>query len=907
VTLPGPIVAALGAGDTLVTPSPQRAVALREAWARHQLVHGRRVWATPDVLHFDAWVERLLEQAPERDIGLPRLLSSVEQQLAWRATAAALVDEEGGALLGISRLADALRRADTLLRSHAILDARLAFDAGAESRWLRRARQLLARRLERLGARLGWQSEAAAWRACATGSRPAQLVGFDVLLPAQQQFADIAGATPLPASSMPAAADAVPPRVEAAADSLDELRRIAAWCRQRLAADPRARLLVVLPDLDSRRAQLERVLLDELDPASLAGAVATHDLIAFEGGQPLAQLPRIAAGLDRLSLLLEPLERDVWLRWLRSPETLSDADGARTRLERALLGWQGGPLALPGLLAMAGRGGVPNTDGPDWLARYRSAMTFLQQGEAGSAHWARQFDQVLRRLDPDSQSLDSAAWQTHQRWQQLLEEFAGAQALLGPLGAREALRLLRSLAQRTRFAPAAPDAPVLITAATADPVVTYDGIWVAGLHEAAFPAAARADPFLPRSLQREFSVIDSDPDALLQRARRELGAWQRCAGELRLSFARTHDGADQAISPLLRAWPLVDAGPLSAQPGACTARWVRERSARSGALQASIDARGIEVGDGERLRGGTGLLSSYNQCAFRGYAELRLGARPEDEPGSGIDPLARGQIFHTVLQRLWRRWGQRDALAALDAPQRRAQIAAILQEAISEHPLSRGGPVAARALEREARRALQLIDALCSLEAQRPAFTVSEVEWRVPLRLGPAVLELQVDRVDALPGGGLAVLDYKTGRGVPTDWNSDRPDTIQLIAYRAAIEPGAVQALCYAQLSESQVGFRGVTADPSGLAPALPVPRKQKGAPGWAERSARWDRHLDWLGARIAEGAAMVEPRASVCRHCDLALLCRRAEQATPIDDDGELDGSSDRDGADAEGAGGDA
>jgi probable DNA repair protein len=544
---------------------------------------------------------------------------------------------------------------------------------------------------------------------------------------------------------------------------------------------------------------------------------------------------------------------------------------------------------------------------PAWLGRYRTALALVQAPTATSGQWSRNFDQALRELDPDPQPLDSAAWQTHQRWQQLLEEFAAAQTLLGNLGARDALRQLRSLAQRTRFAPAAPSAPVLVTAATADPIIHYDGIWVGGLHEAVFPQSSRADPFLPRALQREFGVVANDPDALLQRARRELAAWQRCSGELRLSFAQLDDGTEQAISPLLRSWPIA---PPATRPTAARGNasgWLRQQVGDSAALEARDDSTGLAVAEGEALSGGTGLLASYNQCAFRGYAELRLKARGWDEPRSGVDPLERGQIIHSVLQALWSTWRNGAALAALDDAARRRAIEAALHDVLARHPLGQAGALATRAVEREARRALRLVDELCALEAQRPAFAIAALESRRPLRLGPAVLDLQIDRVDALASGAQVVLDYKTGRGVPTDWNGERPDTIQLIAYRAALAPAPVEALCYAQLSESQVGFRGLSADAAALAPALPVPRRTKRTKAWEQRSADWDRHLAWLGARIAAGAAVVEPRASACRYCDLALLCRRAEQAGSPDDDDDGGAAAGVDEAAAEAAGSDA
>lgn len=906
MSLPDAIVAALEAGHTLVTPSPQRAVAVREAWARRQIASGRRVWATPDVLHFDAWVERTLGTAPERGVQVPRLLSPVEQQLVWRAAAGAVIEGENAELLGASRLGESLRRADALVGSHAIPARRLRDDSSSEARWLCLARESLREALDRLDARLGWHSEHVAWASCLTAAQPVKLVGFDALLPAQRAFVSATIEHQGGSAELALPADQLAtPLVVSASDSVEELRQIAVWCRLHLQRKPDAQLLVVLPDLDNRRALLERALLDELDPGALALAEMATDRIAFEGGQTLAALPRVAQALETLARLVEPLEREDWLRWLRGPAGASIADPGRKSLECALLRWQGEALMLPALLRLAGLEDPLPEALPPWLARANQALELLAGRSDSTAQWARLFDQALRVMDPEPSSLDSAAWQTHERWQQLLGDFAAAQTIAGALGPREALRQLRSLAQRTRFAPSAPAAAVLVTAATADPIVCYDGIWVGGLHEAAFPRAAHSEAFLPWGLQREFGVADADPDALLARARRELTAWRRCAGDLRLSFAREDNGAEQAGSPLLRPWSSANDVVCVPLPRRGAAQHQRAVVGTSAPLEAHDDRCGSLWSADSPLLGGTATLASYNQCAFRGYAQSRLTAHAADDPHTGIDPRSRGLLYHGALQQLWSKWKAVEVLRQLTDEQRRAAIASSLRAA-AKHEAVRGlGPVAARSMDRELQRAQELIDALLLLEAQRADFRVRMLEESLSLQVGPARLKLRIDRVDAIADDALVIIDYKTGRGVPADWNSERPDTIQLLAYRAALHqqfarpehaPSAAEivGLCYAQLSESQVRYRGVAAQSEPLSPALPKQRPRRDAPTWAERTAGWDRHLEWLGKRIGAGDATVEPRPAVCRSCDLALLCRRAEHVAALEND--VDASSDDD-----------
>src|SRR2546430_10890998 len=67
--------------------------------------------------------------------------------------------------------------------------------------------------------------------------------------------------------------------------------------------------------------------------------------------------------------------------------------------------------------------------------------------------------------------------------------------------------------------PADEDPSVTVSPVPSDPVVRYDGIWVAGLHAEAFPQPPQPDPFLPLGAQVASGVPSASATHRLAQAR----------------------------------------------------------------------------------------------------------------------------------------------------------------------------------------------------------------------------------------------------------------------------------------------------------------------------------------------------------------------------------------------------
>jgi exodeoxyribonuclease-5 len=246
--------------------------------------------------------------------------------------------------------------------------------------------------------------------------------------------------------------------------------------------------------------------------------------------------------------------------------------------------------------------------------------------------------------------------------------------------------------------------------------------------------------------------------------------------------------------------------------------------------------------------------------------------------------MERGSLVHAALAAFWRDVGDHATLVALAPDVLAKRIAGAVDAAIATLPPGRWRELLAVVADGEAKRLASLVEAwLDAQERPRPPFAVLEVESSLPLAAAGISLRLRLDRVDSLGGGGVAIVDYKTGRvSGPDAWLDARPQAPQLglyaLARRAAVPTEPVRAVAYAQVRPGEMKVQGLAAE-ADVWPTLGVPAelKRNALPGWAAVEARWAETLGALAAEVAAGLATVTPRDThtTCGRCRLQALCR--------------------------------
>jgi hypothetical protein len=159
------------------------------------------------------------------------------------------------------------------------------------------------------------------------------------------------------------------------------------------------------------------------------------------------------------------------------------------------------------------------------------------------------------------------------------------------------------------------------------------------------------------------------------------------------------------------------------------------------------------------------------------------------------------------------------------------------------------------------------------------------------VNIAGGTFEVRIDRIDALEGGGCAILDYKSGEARAPRWDPEKFRDPQLLAYLLAERGRDVQALAYVSLTRGHVRFCGRAAQER-LLPG--VRGMNPGKVPVAEIEAAWHSQLEsWLqslwsvAGRYLAGEAPVQPAPDVCRNCHLTVLCRRVELAgEPVEGD---------------------
>ena len=877
-------------GVTVVTPNRRLAAAVRARYDQRQSARGASAWESPDVLPFDAWLERLWDGLgySEEGAALPLLMTPAQEEALWEEAVRATSARERL----MAPVAAAARARDAWRLAHAwrLVDRARSFRGGEDARvfleWSARFERLASQRQLLDRARLADELVRRIAPATLAGSTLA-LHAFDILSPQAREFVDFVrrcGAEII--ESAPDAQGGAACRVELAR-SADEQWAAARWARARLEANPASRIGIVVPDIARSRDAIERVMLQVMDPASpLPGASEGARPFDISLGRSLAQMPPVADALAVLSLLHGEVEFESASRILRSPFVAgAEAErSGRARLDARLRDRSGARIDLAGLAQLVGAPLFSSAPVfADRLARVAQSWRERGRRKQRASAWATAWAEALRALGfPGERSPDSQEYQALQKWKETLAAFGAIERVSTRMDEGDALGRLSHMAREAVFQPQAGDAPISVVGILESAGLAFDHLWVMGMTDDAWPLPARPDPFIPVRLQREAGVPEADPAASLALDRRITAGWLAAAREVVVSHARMRGDEELSVSALVSSLPVSELAQLAVDSHPTLVESIHAGRAcervRDGAAPPIVAAR---------HPGGTSLFQNQAGCPFRAFARNRLASQAPGMAQPGLDAAARGTLLHHVLAVFWDATRTRDALLALSAQERVARLEAAAQEAMTKLRRRRPQALEGRLAHIERERLVRLADAWLEVERRREDFEVIATEAPVRVAFGGVEVDAKIDRIDRLAHGAHAVIDYKTGAAAVRSWLPPRPDEPQLPMYSLSVDV-PVDALAFARVRPGEPEFAGLARN-ANLLPKVRTVDKHGGAKAfgtWEALNALWREELEALGQEFASGVACVTPKngTATCRQCDQQVFCRVAEKRPQVE-----------------------
>jgi probable DNA repair protein len=408
----------------------------------------------------------------------------------------------------------------------------------------------------------------------------------------------------------------------------------------------------------------------------------------------------------------------------------------------------------------------------------------------------------------------------------------------------------------------------------------FDHLWVLGLHSDNWPPPAQPNPFIPGSLQQQAQLPHSSPQRELEVARTVTQRLLETADDIVFSYPGMIDGEATLSSPLLDKAGIkaVESLPCWQAPGwqsmiAQSGEPVTEPLSMPGSLT------------GATARGGSSILKNQALCPFRAFARNRLGAESLETPVDGISAMLHGSLVHRVLENFWRETGDQQALLVLNEEQLLARIRSHVDHVLDEE---RGLMFRPAFRDVEANRLCRQVGEQLELEKTREPFEVAAFEKEIVAEIEGLPIRLIIDRVDRLPDGGQAIIDYKTGRVDPKKWFGERPEDPQLPLYAISAETTPA-AVVFSVVRDDGCLYKGVVRY-DGIFPNLP-PKMTKTSEYLVEAGANlpqtilnWRQVLHRLMADFLAGEATIDPKDgnSTCKNsfCELQPLCRIGELA---------------------------
>ena len=657
-----------------------------------------------------------------------------------------------------------------------------------------------------------------------------------------------------------------------------EAEACACWVRSIF--QPGKRIGIVVPELEKYRTLLKRELAAELVPETIFSLDEEDLPFNISLAPPLSQIPMIKLALNLLSVKTSNVPVSTFLSIIQSPffgfafpptREISDLE-RNLRTKRVL------SIPLDRFHSICGS--VPQVD---QLVESLKSWT-LNNSKLMPEKWAKELSDFLKttgwpgKVAPgtDKQSVLSKRHQGFEAWKDCLNQLCSLNQILGPINRLEVLNHLTHITRSKPFQSKTPEHSIQVIGLLESSGMQFDYLWVMGCHHEALPAHPEPNPFIPYEIRNKYSIPRSNPQRELKFTEQSLTRLLMAAPDVHFSYPLHEGDMDLEMSPLLKRFPQDKKTPYLSNR-------IKDQVRAMNQLEKFTEPAFLQVTDSEKNQYGTqGISSGYAllkdqvDCPFRAFARHRLNSQRTPVAEIDFDNLDRGNLIHKALELFWDKTRNRKNLSNLSHGILEKRIEECVQEALKLCSQRTTGQTQFNKLEIE--RNVRLIhDWLLNIERERPDFQVLHNEEDVSINLCGIKLSLRIDRIDEIPGKGLLLIDYKTGREAkPAEWFAEKIRAPQLPLYATAQPP---VGLAYGHLTLGKPEFKGTADLPLGKLKNYDF-AKDTGCSTWKELLSYWKNNLNRVADEFLQGNNQVLPvnKGEPCLHCEFNSLCRIQE-----------------------------
>ena len=657
-----------------------------------------------------------------------------------------------------------------------------------------------------------------------------------------------------------------------------EAEACACWVRSIF--QPGKRIGIVVPELEKYRTLLKRELAAELVPETIFSLDEEDLPFNISLAPPLSQEPMIKLALNLLSVKTSNVPVSTFLSIIQSPffgfafpPTREISDLERNLRKKRVLS-----IPLDRFHSICGS--VPQVD---QLVESLKSWT-LNNSKLMPEKWAKELSDFLKttgwpgKVAPgtDKQSVLSKRHQGFEAWKDCLNQLCSLNQILGPINRLEVLNHLTHITRSKPFQSKTPEHSIQVIGLLESSGMQFDYLWVMGCHHEALPAHPEPNPFIPYEIRNKYSIPRSNPQRELKFTEQSLTRLLMAAPDVHFSHPLHEGDMDLEMSPLLKRFPQDKKAPYLSNR-------IKDQVRAMNQLEKFTEPAFLQVTDSEKNQYGTqGISSGYAllkdqvDCPFRAFARHRLNSQRTPVAEIDFDNLDRGNLIHKALELFWDKTRNRKNLSNLSHGILEKRIEECVQEALKLCSQRTTGQTQFNKLEIE--RNVRLIhDWLLNIERERPDFQVLHNEEDVSINLCGIKLSLRIDRIDEIPGKGLLLIDYKTGREAkPAEWFAEKIRAPQLPLYATAQPP---VGLAYGHLTLGKPEFKGTADLPLGKLKNYDF-AKDTGCSTWKELLSYWKNNLNRVADEFLQGNNQVLPvnKGEPCLHCEFNSLCRIQE-----------------------------